>query len=598
MQIIQPSRATLNKNLATPALAGKFTPDQIGKLNEIINNFRIILDDAESLNIVSLTNNELSIYYPYDVPARSHKILSKQKKWESASHIIVFGFDFFATPAKIIAAKNQAEKIIIIEPRSQVLLTQLSSIDFQEELNDSRIIIITQADAKSAALECVGQIGIAEPSYRSWAMFSPQPEHQEFFHFAKNFVNKFGPAINHKKVLLNTAAKYTSDFIDNYIYNISQSPFAVKPASFRNIYQVNEDERIGLIVASGPSLTKQLKTLAEHREKFIILCCGAALKTLHNNNIHPDFAFIIDPSIEAFNAINSEKLDSEIIITHILANRNIWSLLPVKICLFTGELQTGGSVAHFALSFSQWIGLKKVAFIGQDLALTDNKSHESGHQQYQEINAGTQYNRQKIFDIESYNGGKVPSTDILCTFRHWIEVFISNYAGTQFFNTTEGGAYIDGATHIPFVSLINSTHASTQGVGNVEKLHLVKYSQTDTDKALGEIKQDSLYIQKYSRRYLNLRQEESSDKHTTARYHKLIALILNRLFHNLPKMSKSQFFNTSYNMHLIPLYKFIENDATSLEQLLESIDGIMHNLLMVSNFVLSKIDAAHVHSND
>ncbi len=42
------------------------------------------------------------------------------------------------------------------------------------------------------------------------------------------------------------------------------------------------------------------------------------------------------------------------------------------------ELPTGGSVANSAFSFAQQLGAKTIVLVGQDLALTDNKTHADG----------------------------------------------------------------------------------------------------------------------------------------------------------------------------------------------------------------------------
>lgn len=40
--------------------------------------------------------------------------------------------------------------------------------------------------------------------------------------------------------------------------------------------------------------------------------------------------------------------------------------------------RSGGSVATYAFSFACHLGFRKVVFVGQDLAYTDNKSHADG----------------------------------------------------------------------------------------------------------------------------------------------------------------------------------------------------------------------------
>lgn len=68
------------------------------------------------------------------------------------------------------------------------------------------------------------------------------------------------------------------------------------------------------------------------------------------------------------------------------------------------NIPTGGSVATSAYSFGIQMGAKTVILVGQDLAMTGNKTHADGtfEDKMKEIDTGSG----EYFEVESVDGGK------------------------------------------------------------------------------------------------------------------------------------------------------------------------------------------------
>ena len=119
-----------------------------------------------------------------------------------------------------------------------------------------------------------------------------------------------------------------------------------------------------------------------------------------------------------------------------------------------GYIGVGMSAANMAFDFAYVCKFKNIVLIGQDLAFgEDGNTHAKGavYGEKEEI-----YEKNTLY-IPGYYGHKVRTsatwTLFLNTFKRDIPVVIEE--GIAVYNCTEGGAYIDGAEHIPFADFLN-----------------------------------------------------------------------------------------------------------------------------------------------
>ena len=107
-------------------------------------------------------------------------------------------------------------------------------------------------------------------------------------------------------------------------------------------------------------------------------------------------------------------------------------------------MDTGGSVATNAFSLLYKIGLKTIILVGQDLALTGNKTHADGTFEEKMPEIDTKNNEW----VEGNYEEKVPTRTDLQVFLNWYESTIRLYKGyvkdLRVINATEGGAKIEG----------------------------------------------------------------------------------------------------------------------------------------------------------
>ena len=223
-----------------------------------------------------------------------------------------------------------------------------------------------------------------------------------------------------------------------------------------------------ILVSAGPSLTKQIPLLKiASNQGALIACVGTVLSPLVKAGIKPNLIMISDPKdliIEQF--LGLENMDIPLFYLS-TANHGAVKMYkgPRYIVWQKGFeggrnrakqnkvplIETGGSVATCLLDLLVKLGSKKIALVGQDLAFTNNLTHAIGTHSYSEISNG-----KTSIEVDDYYGKeKVRTSRNLYIYLKWFERYVEQYNDIQFWNCTEGGAYIKGWKHRPLSEFLD-----------------------------------------------------------------------------------------------------------------------------------------------
>ena len=149
-----------------------------------------------------------------------------------------------------------------------------------------------------------------------------------------------------------------------------------------------------LIVASGPSLDKNLLWLKENYSKFVILALSATLKTLHKHKITPDIVTHLDgfkTSLSHFEGFSQKEfLQNCIAIVGSFTPPEVLEYFPQNNIYITEEHGTyynqdffadaGPCVGSTSIMWSLKLGFNEVYLLGIDLALGENgNTHSTTH---------------------------------------------------------------------------------------------------------------------------------------------------------------------------------------------------------------------------
>ncbi|MBU0728809.1 MAG: DUF115 domain-containing protein [Proteobacteria bacterium] len=224
-----------------------------------------------------------------------------------------------------------------------------------------------------------------------------------------------------------------------------------------------------IIVAGGPSLDKNIDQLKEAQGKAVIIAVDSTLPALLAHGVTPNFVTTIDAQdliFEKFAHVADKCRDVSIItmpwvsskVARVFPAKKIfWTFtaLPIEswlLDLLGGHLRTGGAatVAHLNLQAATILGCSPIIFVGQDLAYTDNKDHADNttltHKETMDLAIGSENG---LIWSDGVNGGKVATNRSFFEMRLHFEKMISNAAGFEIINSTEGGVHIEGTQVLP-----------------------------------------------------------------------------------------------------------------------------------------------------
>jgi hypothetical protein len=447
----------------------KKDPQLAAKLFSIPTNqkFEVIQqgDDTINLNIIDLEKN-----YPIYETDPLKEIEQKQKefkKYERYPALYFFGLGN-GIFIKLLFANPSLKQVIVFEPNLEVIYIAFHIVDFSEEiLNNKLKIYLPQEMTYAKALDIF-----------------LNPETQLFLklyelHIYSNYYEKFySKEIIELNRLLIRAIKqiitnYGNDTIDTLIgieHHIKNIPQMLKNPYYTQLKNKKNSDLV-IIVATGPSLTKQLPLLKEIQDYATIISVDASMPILEKWDIVPDFVTSIE-RVEAtakFFENTSKEFQEKFITIHaslqhekVLNNSYGNKMLVMRPYTYNkflglnryGYLGIGMSAANMAYELAYFLGFKRIVLIGQDLAYAeDGNSHADGHV----------YGKNEVKFKESdeyvlrYGGkGLIRTSRVWNMFRNFFEKDIeyTKKEGINTINATEGGARINGAIEMPFKEVI------------------------------------------------------------------------------------------------------------------------------------------------
>ena len=259
------------------------------------------------------------------------------------------------------------------------------------------------------------------------------------------------------------------DMLIGVKHHVQNIPVMLENYCYRQLvlkrYNLN---KTAIIVATGPSLDKQLDTLKKFAPYSTIISLDASYPILKKHGIVPDYVTSIErvEATSSFFSTRDKKFDENIyfIVASLTHPQTIKNILPRRLVLTMrpqqseiafnmkkyGYLGIGHSTANQAFQLAYALGHKNIVLIGQDLAFApDGKSHATGHAFAQ---------ADEYLYVKAYGGeGEVRTTYIWDKFKNQYEKDIeqSSKEGYVTYNCTEGGARIEGSVEKPFLETMN-----------------------------------------------------------------------------------------------------------------------------------------------
>ncbi|MCI9176720.1 MAG: motility associated factor glycosyltransferase family protein [Lachnospiraceae bacterium] len=409
---------------------------------------------------------------------------------------------------ELIAKTDESVIVMLYEPLFSVFEKQLERIDFEKVLGRRTVALILEGINEGGMEGIIGTMlqGDKIPLMKYFVL--------------PNYVELCREQVNHfLELLVKKTERYymgigTKMFFspyqaENFYHNVQYITTGYK--AFQ-LWGAIPDDIPAFVVSAGPSLNKNIKELKRAKNKSFIIAVDTAVKPLLREGIVPDMFATLD-GLKPLELVQTEQARNLPLLTMVTAAHAILDYHTGKKFFYDEGYEyvqkmfemngkrlegfpTGGSVATLAFSLACYVGFRKIIFVGQDLAYTDNRSHADGTFQ----DAMPEEDTEEFIKVPGNYEKEVPTLKNLDSYRKWFGEYIEWWTRgheTVFINATEGGARIEGTELMTLSEAIDrecvkevdvsSCIGRLKPVFNEEEQEKIRVYQQDTPKQVHRI---------------------------------------------------------------------------------------------------------------
>jgi len=443
------------KNIATLAKRDAQLAQRVKEAKEG-NNYELIRSANDVPNIlIKRELDQVFFYDPYNPIEHAEKYL-EGLKIKFAPIVVFMGLglgyhlDYFI---KRLGKGCGTKRIIIYEKDIELFRLALEVIDFGNLLKHSNIHFFVGEDPEQSFTKLRGNIFLSHGYDMRSIKIIPLPQS---IMMANSYYLRAVETI--KKAARQLMANVGNDSFDSLVgmeHMFLNLKHIFSNPGLNSLYGKFKGKP-GVLVASGPSLSKNMHFLKGLKDKALIISCDASLAPLMKKGIHSHLVTSLErePEVILHYSTIDDCENIYFVTLPVLTPETIESFRGKKFIAYRdykyfdwletdkGSLYVGHSVANLAFKILIHLHCDPIILIGQDLAFAkDGDSHYKGV---------TRNNRDKdirnsaIIELEGSDGKPVKSIRPWELFKLRFEEDIASYPGTCI-NATEGGARIRGA---------------------------------------------------------------------------------------------------------------------------------------------------------
>lgn len=378
-----------------------------------------------------------------------------------------------------LRATFKEHKLILIEPDVDVFKLCLETTDISSFIEDENIVLLIGKDPNVVKVLIdfyYSQGKIKKVHYTQLPVYGV---------LYKEYIEEIYSQL--KKVLKLSQANVATDifFVDQWLENVIRNMKYLPQHQHVGILKDKFKNKPVVIVAAGPSLEKQFDLLRENQDKMLIVAVGTAAGILDRHGIRAHIFMGLDGNdseAKIFKEIKSK--DALFIYAHMIHHEAVESYdgpkmwfvpegdhriteLCKRLKIDSASIVSGGSIAHTALAFCDWLECGPIMLIGQDLAYTNNQLYAPGAANPED----GMDKRLHILEKDIY-GNPIYTKQAFLDFRNWFEDYIKyRMEGKVIYNCTEGGLNIKGAQNEKFSEIISEKcQESTDFIGIIDEV--------------------------------------------------------------------------------------------------------------------------------
>lgn len=454
------------------------------------------------------------IHSAYD-PVKEAKNFISNYKLEKIHFLIVLGFGLGYHIKEILDSYPQVKLIIVIEPNLSLFKTALNVLDLSSILSSPKVKLLIEDDPLKIEREML-HLGTLLLIDNSSIII-----HKPSFNLLKEKLNQIKKSINN--VILWSKTNLTTNIVkgDTFQRNIlTNIPQIINNPGVKNLFGKFKDKPV-ICVAAGPSLDKNIHLLKKAKNKALIICVDAALRTMIQQGIEPDIVVSIDYSQGARNlfegVIDQTKnlflaADPEVcpdVVYDFKGKKFIISInKPIvqwlnRFIEDKGSLDKGISVAHTVFSLAKAVGGDPIIFVGQDLSYPEGVTHAGGAIPRKKIAIGIdqktgkkyllvktkngEWRAKDLVMVKDIYGKEVPTSMDMYCYLIYLERMVS-VSKVKCIDATEGGARIRGTEVMSLKEAIDKYCREPIAVRQILQKAVDEIERADLQKLKEEMK--------------------------------------------------------------------------------------------------------------
>lgn len=380
----------------------------------------------------------------------ARRIIGQWGELNRTTPIFITGIGDVTIIREVLAATDPQINVMVYEPSAEIFYFVLDNLDVSDFFENRALGFVIEGineqelDGVIQSFTSLGNIEFLK-HYTNYSYRELFP--QEVVHFLKRLDKLTSDIIVNR----NTGICFSSVAADNLFHNIR---YLCDGYITTQLCEVLPTDIPAIVVSAGPSLNKNIRELKKAKNKAFIVAVDTAVKPLVKAGIIPDLYVIVDgrkpldlldfeeareiplmPSVSSAKAILEQHRGKKFFYFegNMLAY-NLMAMNGIPLC----SVACGGSVACSAFSLVYKLGFSTIILVGQDLALTGNRTHADGTFQEKMDEIDTSH----CMMVEGNYEEKVPTRGDFKLYLDWFNYYIEGCKDVHVINATEGGAKI------------------------------------------------------------------------------------------------------------------------------------------------------------
>jgi len=452
----------INNSLPIEKIEGIDLPKNIEIIEKIAG--------APTIRVKKSDGKKVILHSAYN-PWKEAKNFISGHNLEDTRFLIILGFGLGYHVKEVLKNFPWIKLVVVVEPQLYLFKLAMSLVNLSPILSSSKVKIILEDDPVKIKREMLslGEIFLTGKS----SIICHNPSFSLLGKKSIAIKKSIKDAIFFSKANLTTHLAKGDIFQKNILTNL---PHIINNPGIKNLFGKFEGKPV-ICVAAGPSLDKNVHLLQEAKDRALIICVDAALKTMLKHKIKPDIVVSIDYGMGARNLFEGIMEQTEDLI--LAADPEVH---PAVLSDFKGEkfiinikkpltrwfaefmedkgfLDKGASVAHAAFCLAMAMGGNPIVFVGQDLSYPEGVTHAEGATPRKRIAVGIDKKTGKKYLLTKTKDGKwtarnlvmvkdiygkaVPTSEDMHSYLIYFERLIS-MCQAKCIDATEGGARIEG----------------------------------------------------------------------------------------------------------------------------------------------------------